>query len=489
MACLQGNAMATDENGADDRAGGESTVDHLRSHMNYGDMDLSGEEHVPKARKPYTITKQREKWTDEEHRLFLEALQLHGRAWRRIQEHIGTKTAVQIRSHAQKFFSKVVRESSGSNTGSGGASAAAAAAAIQIPPPRPKRKPAHPYPRKVDGAAKKHVPALRQLEKPPLWMQSLSEQEGSPTSVLTAAQIGTEALGGGFSNNSSGSGSLAPSAAGTDEHVDGGGSPASSVDREDGCLSPSIPTAELAMQAPNTKMSIATTDAKEASSEASVFRLFGKSVVVKDSDQLHLLNGSNIATSGSVERATRNILVPSFAAAPEGSSSNPWPSSMQQFLYFLPRSDGFAAQPVMPWFSYNGSLPCALFYPAAAAAAANQQCHRDSEGVEFRVSQREGSLTGSNTASSVVLGSSAAVPAAAAAAQNSDVAESRGQGNSREAAASPRLTKCESSASVTLLQRGFMPYKRCAAESELLRSEAAGGEEAVADGELTRLCL
>jgi hypothetical protein len=143
----------------------------------------------------------------------------------------------------------------------------------------------------------------------------------------------------------------------------------------------------------------------------------------------------------------------------------------------------------MPWFSYNGSLPCALFYPAAAAAAANQQCHRDSEGVEFRVSQREGSLTGSNTASSVVLGSSAAVPAAAAAAQNSDVAESRGQGNSREAAASPRLTKCESSASVTLLQRGFMPYKRCAAESELLRSEAAGGEEAVADGELTRLCL
>jgi len=37
------------------------------------------------SRKPYTITKQRERWTDSEHELFLEALKLYGRAWRSIQ--------------------------------------------------------------------------------------------------------------------------------------------------------------------------------------------------------------------------------------------------------------------------------------------------------------------------------------------------------------------------------------------------------------------
>lgn len=111
------------------------------------EISPSGDEVTAKVRKPYTITKQRERWTEEEHQKFLEALKLYGRAWRRIEEHIGTKTAVQIRSHAQKFFSKLEREAS-----IGGSSGTGVSQDIEIPPPRPKRKPSHPYPRKAGGA-------------------------------------------------------------------------------------------------------------------------------------------------------------------------------------------------------------------------------------------------------------------------------------------------------------------------------------------------
>ncbi|KAD4584831.1 hypothetical protein E3N88_22432 [Mikania micrantha] len=77
-----------------------------------------------KIRKPYTITKSRESWTDPEHDKFLEALQLFDRDWKKIEAFIGSKTVIQIRSHAQKYFLKV--QKSGTNE--------------HLPPPRPKGK-------------------------------------------------------------------------------------------------------------------------------------------------------------------------------------------------------------------------------------------------------------------------------------------------------------------------------------------------------------
>ncbi|KAL8231379.1 hypothetical protein R6Q57_001157 [Mikania cordata] len=107
-------------------------------------LELEAKRDETKTRKPYTITKQRERWTEDEHNSFLEALKLYGRAWQRIEEHIGTKTAVQIRSHAQKFFTKLEKEAVAKGIPIG------QAIDMEIPPPRPKRKPSYPYPRKTD---------------------------------------------------------------------------------------------------------------------------------------------------------------------------------------------------------------------------------------------------------------------------------------------------------------------------------------------------
>ncbi|KAF8379587.1 hypothetical protein HHK36_029028 [Tetracentron sinense] len=93
-----------------------------------------------KIRKPYTISKSRESWTDQEHDKFLEALQLFDRDWKKIEAFVGSKTVIQIRSHAQKYFLKVQKSGTSEH----------------VPPPRPKRKAAHPYPQK----ASKNVPML-----------------------------------------------------------------------------------------------------------------------------------------------------------------------------------------------------------------------------------------------------------------------------------------------------------------------------------------
>ena len=50
------------------------------------------------------------RWTRDEHKLFLEAIQLYGREWRMVQTAVKTRTSAQIRSHAQKYFQKLSKQ-------------------------------------------------------------------------------------------------------------------------------------------------------------------------------------------------------------------------------------------------------------------------------------------------------------------------------------------------------------------------------------------
>jgi len=50
------------------------------------------------------------RWTKEEHQRFVEAIKVHGKNWKKVEEFVGTRTGAQIRSHAQKFFLKLEKE-------------------------------------------------------------------------------------------------------------------------------------------------------------------------------------------------------------------------------------------------------------------------------------------------------------------------------------------------------------------------------------------
>lgn len=45
-----------------------------------------------------------------EHVRFLEALKMYGKNWKKVEEHVATRTSTQARSHAQKFFANILKK-------------------------------------------------------------------------------------------------------------------------------------------------------------------------------------------------------------------------------------------------------------------------------------------------------------------------------------------------------------------------------------------
>uniref|UniRef100_A0A7S1TLT6 Uncharacterized protein n=1 Tax=Erythrolobus australicus TaxID=1077150 RepID=A0A7S1TLT6_9RHOD len=124
-----------------------------------------------RQRKKYTMSKVRELWTEEEHAAFLAALAAHGRDWKKIQQQVATKNVVQIRSHAQKYFIKVMKNKTGEH----------------IPPPRPKR------PR---AARQILAPAAGELAAAPLQTQQTLQQALAMPDTTALGDIELECVAG-----------------------------------------------------------------------------------------------------------------------------------------------------------------------------------------------------------------------------------------------------------------------------------------------------
>ncbi|KAG6534325.1 uncharacterized protein LOC121985568 [Zingiber officinale] len=422
------------------------------------DTDSFKEEQVPRVRKPYTITKQRERWTEEEDNKFLEALQLYGRAWRQIEEHIGSKTAVQIRSHAQKFFSKVVRES-GSNHRLG-----QALKSIEIPPPRPKRKPMHPYPRKMCNVSKKGI--LRQAEESHLLIPTVFEQEnGSPTSVLSA--VGSETLGSTFSNGRIGSKSpIASAADSNDQEGEQSLIMALQEEHKPPCIATTAPNVTKEGQP---QMDADQCSNVHASAEAhqSTIKLFGKMVVPNNPSRPCSSNAENMAMPKQTPPADNTGNHYNEACKLQMNHACP---GLVPFFYCFPLVGDNSIDPAFlssPWGAMHGSYPFRLVHPQ------HQYPLQLSMGnAGYQDLQRECSWTGSNTASNsgVVLNETEGV----------DLNKAKFLTESRIVEWSDvNLTSSSApkSRSVGSSGRGFVPYRRCAVESERQHSSAANDDE------------
>ncbi|WRX19281.1 SANT/Myb domain - like 10 [Theobroma cacao] len=440
-------------------------------------------DHTPKVRKPYTITKQREKWTEEEHQKFLEALRLYGRGWRQIEEHVGTKTAVQIRSHAQKFFSKVVRESNGGFEGS--------INPIEIPPPRPKRKPVHPYPRKSVDSLKGISPSS-EPERSPSPSQFVREQDNkSPTSVLSA--LTSDATGSAASEQQNGCSS--PTSCTTnmqsintspvEKDIDYATSN-SSAEEEKASLSSVKVFGHSAVEDvlpmklnADFKGSVgAKGDAKMVVPFTSI-KLFGKTVQVKDSrkpsmDAENFKSPTSKTAQGDID-AEGDMLVQALPSThldtrlSLGTVNEDWsvvPSQANLSPYMEIHPDKLdhvesTSDAPLPWWTFYQGLP--FYYITSFNQTQTDSC------VEERVKQKEilneRSSTGSNTGS---------------------VSQAENREKSSYSVDSQCQRPCpEGKTTLQKCSRGFVPYKRCLAERDMSSSVVMSEER---ERQRSRVC-
>ncbi|CAI9113311.1 OLC1v1013889C1 [Oldenlandia corymbosa var. corymbosa] len=434
---------------------------HLESAASQtADLTGLGNGYAPKVRKPYTIKKQREKWTEEEHQRFLEALKLYGRGWRQIEEHVGTKTAIQIRSHAQKFFAKVARDS---NDGGGTVDP------IDIPPPRPKKKPMHPYPRKVADSSKTSL-VDSQLCEQSTNPKSDEERNMSPTSVLSA--IESDTCGSPVSGLQRSR--LSPVSFSSDD-AHSANRRSMENENENECIASNscaeesreylYSTATAADDKSIMEPDLLTLGRSCPGEESAIaaptvtIKLFGKTVEVKENQKSASSVPETYGTSPSnnskgISDVSNSQQAPGtiFSLVPGGIT----PLACLVPQYALSEACGQVGVPLWTWVQGPVVPTLSLSHQTASETVVDSPYKGH---VEFKEPQREGSSTGSNSSST----------ANGANVHQSIVVDSKTlswTGKHRSA-------------------KGFVPYKRCLAQRDATSSIVAAEER---EGQRTRVC-
>lgn len=100
------------ESGSDSKQGG---IDNKEDKVHSESESEEGKTKTPKDK----ITKEKTevngnsvqgRWNKQEHERFIDAIKKFGKDWKTVEQYIETRSGSQIRSHAQKFFNRIIKK-------------------------------------------------------------------------------------------------------------------------------------------------------------------------------------------------------------------------------------------------------------------------------------------------------------------------------------------------------------------------------------------